>query len=74
MQSKHLKPVPYHPATNERAVQTIKQDLKNIEGASIQKKLLFTIRLTPHSTTGVAPVKLFSDSRQLAMSSTFKMN
>ena len=63
MESKHLKPVPYHPATNglaERAVQTIKQDLKNIEGASIQKKLLFTIRLTPHSTSGVAPVKLFS--------------
>ena len=66
---KHVTSAPYHPATNglaERAVQTVKQGLKSIEGVSIQEKLsklLFTYRLTPHSTTGVAPAEMLFSRR-----------
>ena len=59
---KHLKSAPYHPASNglaERAVQTVKGALKkDARGESAKTQLawfLFRYRLTPHSTTGIAP-------------------
>ena len=45
----------------EHAVQTFKQSLKKqTEGTLEQRlsKLLFTYRLTPHSTTGKSPAEL----------------
>ena len=59
----HKKSAPYHPATNEmaeRAVQFLKQGLKNTEGCLSDRiaKLLFTYHRTLHSTTGVSPAKL----------------
>ena len=61
---KHVTSAPYHPATNglaERAVQTMKQGLRQMQGGSVQEKLskfLFKYRITPHTTTGVAPSEL----------------
>ena len=55
---------PYHPSSNglaERAVQTLKNGLKQTPGADIQEKLsrfLFTYRITPQTTTGVPPSQL----------------
>lgn len=60
----HVTSAPYHPATNglaERGVQTLKQGIKKTPGQSMQEKLikfLFKYRLTPHTTTGVAPSEL----------------
>ena len=54
----------YHPASNglaERAVQTLKQGLKKVqEGSLVTRiaKVLFTYRITQHSTTGRAPAEL----------------
>ena len=65
----HITSAPYHPSTNglaERAVQTFKQALKRIQGSSIQEKLskfLFQYRITPHTTTGIAPAELFMGRR-----------
>ena len=61
---KHICSSPYYPSTNglaERAVQTSKQCLRQIEGGSVKEKLsrfLFKYRITPHSSTGVAPAEL----------------
>ena len=60
----HICSAPYHPSTNglaERAVQTFKQSLRQIQGTSIKEKLnkfLFKYRITPHTITGVAPTEL----------------
>jgi ribosomal protein L21E len=60
----HVTSAPYHPATNglaERGVQTLKQGVKKTQGGSLQERLskfLFKYRLTPHSTTGVAPSEM----------------
>jgi hypothetical protein len=60
----HVTTAPYHPATNglaERAVQTVKNGLKRTPGTTVQEKLskfLFTYRITPQTTTGVAPAQL----------------
>ena len=65
----HITSAPYHPSTNglaERAVQTFKQALKRIQGSSIQEKLskfLFQYRITPHTTTGIAPAELLMGRR-----------
>ena len=59
----------YHPSTNglaERAVQTFKQSLRQIQGTSIKEKLnkfLFKYRITPHTVTGVAPAELLMGRR-----------
>ena len=66
---KHICTAPYHPSSNgleERAVQTFKQSLRQIQGGSVKEKLtkfLFKYRITPHSTTGVAPAELLMGRR-----------
>ena len=61
---KHIKTPPYHPASNgmvERAIQTFKEGMKKMKEGTLQTKLsrfLFKYRLTPHSTTGIAPSEL----------------
>ena len=50
-----------HICLAERAVQTFKQSLRQIQGTSIKEKLnkfLFKYRITPHTITGVAPTEL----------------
>ena len=61
---------PYHPSSNglaERAVQTVKQGLRQMQGSqSIQDKLskfLFKYRITPHTTTGIPPCELVMNRR-----------
>ena len=64
---KHIKSVPYHPASNgaaERLVQTVKQSLRAAcrRGVPVEQALadfLMQYRTTPHCTTGVAPSDLF---------------
>jgi len=62
----HVTTSPYHPSSNglaERAVQTFKNGLRHIQGASVQEripKFLFTYRITPQTTTGVAPAQLLT--------------
>ena len=66
---KHITSSPYHPSTNglaERSVQTVKQGIKRTKGSSIQERLskfLFNYRITPHTTTGVAPCELLMKRR-----------
>ena len=66
----HLTSAPYHPASNglaERAVQTVKEALrKEAGGGSMKPKIarfMFQYRLTPHTTTGVAPAELLMNRR-----------
>ena len=60
---KHTTSAPYHPATNglaERAVQTVKRGLKKVKTGTMNHRLakvLLTYRVTPHSTTGLAPAE-----------------
>ena len=66
---RHVKCVPYHPASNglaERAVQTFKEGLKKVTQGDIQTRLarfLFQYRITPHTTTGIAPAELMLGRR-----------
>lgn len=66
---RHIKTAPYHPSSNglaERAVQTFKSALKKSTTANLHSNLasfLFHYRLTPHSTTGVAPAELLMGRR-----------
>ena len=61
---KHPTSSAYQPASNglaERAVQTLKQGLKKVTEGSLKTriaKVLFTYRITQHSTTGRAPAEL----------------
>lgn len=65
----HTTTAPYHPSSNglaERAVQTFKRGLNATKGDSIQERLskfLFTYRITPHTTTGIAPAQLLMNRR-----------
>ena len=58
---KHVCTAPYHPASNglvERAVQSVKQGLKKIQGSTLETRLyhfLTQYRLTPHATTRQSP-------------------
>ena len=60
----HWKSSPYHPSSNglaEKAVQIVKQGLKKMKEGTLNDKLsrlLFTYRITPHSTTGISPSEL----------------
>ena len=68
-QIRHVKIAPYHPSSNglaERAVQTCKMGMKKQLTGTVQTKLprfLFHYRLTPHTTTGVAPAELLLKRR-----------
>ena len=65
----HTLTTPYHPSSNglaERAVQTVKNGIKRTPGATVQEKLskfLFTYRITPQTTTGIAPAQLLMGRR-----------
>ena len=56
---RHIISAPYHPSINrlaERAVQTLKQDLKQINSNSVEEKLsrfLLKYQITPHNTIGI---------------------
>lgn len=66
---RHFKTAPYHPSSNglaERAVQTFKTGMKKQLTGTVQTKLsrfLFHYRLSPHTTTGVAPAELLFRQR-----------
>ena len=66
----HITSAPHHPSSNgmaERAVEVIKEGLKRMEDGDLRTKLnrfLFHYRVTPHSTTGIAPAELLM-GRQL---------
>ena len=61
---RHITTSPWHPASNglaERAVQTVKNGIRCMEGGDIQSKVtryLAKYRITPQSTTGVSPAQL----------------
>ena len=61
---KHIFSAPYHPSSNglaERAVQTFKQSLHQMQDGNLTDKIakfLFKYRITPHTTTRVPPAKL----------------
>lgn len=67
---RHIKTAPYHPSTNglaERAVQTLKENLKKSKAGSLETRIshfLFKYRTTPHTTTGISPAELLM-GRQL---------
>ena len=66
---KHLTSAPYHPSSNglaERAVQLVKRGLKKVTRGSMKSRLaqiLFHYRLSPQTTTGVAPSELLLGRR-----------
>ena len=66
---KHTTSAPYHPSSNglaERAVQVIKRGLKKDKEGSMSARLarvLFNYRITPQSTTGLAPTELLLGRR-----------
>ena len=66
---RHVWTAPYHPSSNglaERAVQTFKLGMKKQSTGSLQTKLscfLFHYRLTPNTTTGIAPAELLLNRR-----------
>ena len=61
---KHTTSAPYHPSSNglaERAVQIVKRGLKKVTSGSMNTRLakvLFSYRVTPQGTTGIAPAEL----------------
>ena len=66
---RHVQTAPYHPSSNglaERVVQTFKLGMKKQSTESLQTKLshfLFHYRLTPNTTTGIAPAELLLNRR-----------
>ena len=61
---RHVKTAPYHPASNglaERAVQVFKTSFKKMREGTVADwlaRVLFSYRITPHSTTGLSPAQL----------------
>ena len=60
---KHVTSAPYYPACNglaERAVQTVKDGIKRMEGPLETRlmRFLFRYRVMPQWTTGVSPVEM----------------
>ena len=67
---RHVKSATYHPSTNglaERAIQTIKENLRKCKTGSLETRIscfLFKYRTMPHTTSGVSPAELLM-GRQL---------
>ena len=61
---KHITSAPYHLSTHgmaERAVQTVKQELKRLTCGTLETRLssiLCTYRTTPQTTTNTSPAEL----------------
>ncbi len=66
---RHVAGAPFHPSTNglaEKAVQTVKSGLRKVKGSSLQERLdkfLLSYRLTPQTTTELAPCELLNKRR-----------
>ena len=66
---KHIRSAPFHPASNglaERAVQTIKDGLKKINGVHLETRMyqfLSRYRVTPQTTTGQTPAEMLMSKR-----------
>ena len=66
---RHTTSAPYHPASNglaEWAVQIVKRGLKKVSAGDINTRLakvLFSYRISPHSTTGISPSELLLGRR-----------
>lgn len=66
---RHVAGAPFHPSTNglaEKAVQIVKSGLRKVKGSSLQERLdkfLFSYRLTPQTTTELAPCELLNKRR-----------
>ena len=66
---KHIRSAPFHPASNglaERAVQTIKDALKKINGGDLETRMyqfLSRYRVTPQTTTGQTPAEMLMSTR-----------
>ena len=60
----HIKTAPHHPSSNglaKRAVQVLKKGLSLAKQGILTYRLtqvLFSYRITPHSTTGISPAEL----------------
>ncbi|CDQ93009.1 unnamed protein product [Oncorhynchus mykiss] len=65
----HVTSAPFHPSSNglaERAVQTLKEGMRKIQGPSIETKVsrfLFSYRITPQATTGLSPAEMLMSGR-----------
>ena len=65
---RHVTTAPYHPSSNglaERAVQTVKEGLKKMQGPLELRipRFLFKYRVTPQTTTGATPAELLMGRR-----------
>ena len=64
---RHTRVAPYHPSSNglaERAVRVVKDGLKKQQGGTLLdqlSRLLFQYKITPQTTTGIAPAELLLD-------------
>ena len=68
---KHVKTAPYHPVSNGLAelVQTFKEGMKKLKEGSIETKVsrfLFQYRITPQTTTRIAPAELLMGRKLLS--------
>jgi len=62
---RHTRVAPYHPSSNElaeRAMRVVKDGLKKQQGGTLLdqlSRLLFQYKITPQTTTSIAPAELF---------------
>ena len=63
----HIQRAAYHPSSNGLAeTAVVKAGLKKMRDGSMETRLaryLLTYRVTPHSTTGVAPLELLMNCK-----------
>ncbi len=66
---KHVTSAPYHVSSKglaEEAVQTLKEEMKKMKEGSIKvSRIWFQYRITPQTTTGVAPAELLIGKKLL---------
>ena len=71
---RHTKTAPYHPGLAERGVQTFNEGLKKMTEGLVETKLarfLIQHKLTPHSTTSRAIIRLTTSCSSGSISSKF---